>query len=114
MTTYEATLDQINSIPAGSAGDDRTITWLTASQVVGMARNSLGHLELFLAGDQLKPRTSTVKSAMQHHSWHRENQPPLSANRILLPALGHFDQIGAFIAAELLREKADTDLGRVS
>lgn len=112
MTTYEATLNQINSIPAGSAGDDRTITWLTASQVVGLARNSLGHLELFLAGDQLKPRTSTVKSAMQHHSWHRENQPPLSANRILLPPLGHFDQIGAFIAAELLREKADTDLVR--
>lgn len=112
MTTYEVALDQITSIPAGSAGDDRTITWLTASQVVGLARNSRGHLELFLAGDQLKPRASTVKSAMQHHSWHRENQPPLSANRILLPALGHFDQVGAFIAAELLREKADANLER--
>ena len=53
-----------------------------------------------------------MKSAMQHHSWHRENQPPLSANRILLPALGHFDQVGAFIAAELLREKADANLER--
>lgn len=112
MTSYENVLDQINSLPAGSAGDDRTITWLTTSQVVGLARNSRGHLELFLAGDQLKPRTSTVKSAIQHHSWHRDNQTPLSANRILLPALGHFDQIGAFIAAELLREGADADIER--
>jgi hypothetical protein len=29
-----------------------------------------------------------------------------------LPALGHFDQVGAFIAAELLREKADVNLER--
>lgn len=112
MTTYEHVLEQIASIPTGSAGDDRTITWLTTSQVVGLARNNLGHLELFLAGDNLKPRTGTVKSAMQHHSWHREKQSPLNANRILLPALGHFDRVGAFIAVELLREKADTDLAR--
>lgn len=112
MTTYEVVLDQITSIPAGSAGDDRTITWLTASHVVGLARNSRGHLEIFLSGDRLKPRTSVVKAAMQYHSWHRENQAPLSANRILLPALGHFDQVGAFIVAELLREQVDVDLER--
>lgn len=112
MTSYEQVLEQINAVPAGFTGNDRTITWLTDAQVVGLARSSRGHLELFLAGDQLKPRTSTVKSAIHYHSWHRDNQPPLSANRILLPALGHFDQVGAFIAAELLREKADANLER--
>ncbi|WHL18412.1 PD-(D/E)XK motif protein [Stenotrophomonas acidaminiphila] len=112
MTSYEEVLDQINAVPAGITGDDRTITWLTDAHVVGLARNSRGHLELFLAGDQLKPRTGTVKSAIHHHSWHRDGQPPLSANRIRLPALGHFDQVGAFIAAELLREKADANLER--
>ena len=112
MTNYEQVLEQIHAVPAGFTGNDRTITWLTEAQVVGLARNSRGHLELFLAGDQLKPRTSTVKSAIHYHSWHRDTQPPLSANRILLPALGHFDQVGAFIAAELLREKADANLER--
>jgi hypothetical protein len=112
MTSYEEVLKQINAIPAGVTGNDRTITWLTDAQVVGLARSSRGHLELFLAGDQLKPRTGTVKSAIHYHSWHREAQPPLSANRILLPALGHFDQVGAFIAAELLREKVDANLER--
>ena len=112
MTSYEEVLEQINAVPAGLTGNDRTINWLTEAQVVGVARNSRGHLELFLAGEQLKPRTSAVKSAIHYHSWHRDTQPPLSANRILLPALGHFDQVGAFIAAELLREKADTNLER--
>lgn len=112
MTSYEEVLEQISAIPAGITGDDRTITWLTNAQVVGLARNNRGHLELFLAGDRLKPRTGTVKSAIHYHTWHRDTQPPLSANRILLPALGHFDQVGAFIAAELLRERVDTDLER--
>ena len=112
MTSYEEVLEQINAVPAGVTGNDRSITWLTDAQVVGLARNNRGHLELFLAGDQLQPRTSTVKSAIHYHSWHRDTQPPLSANRILLPALGHFDQVGAFIAAELLREKADANMER--
>ncbi|NIC41482.1 PD-(D/E)XK motif protein [Aquabacterium sp. A08] len=112
MTSYEAVLEQINAVPAGLTGNDRAINWLTDAQVVGVARTSRGHLELFLAGEQLKPRTSTVKSAIHYHSWHRNTKPPLSANRILLPALGHFDQVGAFIAAELLREKADVNLER--
>lgn len=112
MTSYEKVLEQIKAVPAGVIGNDRSITWLTDAQVVGLARNDRGHLELFLAGDQLKPRTSTVKSAIQYHSWHRDTPPLLSANRILLPAFGYFDQVGAFIAAELLREKADADLER--
>lgn len=112
MTSYEAILNQINVVPAGTIGHDRAITWLTEAKVVGIARNSRGHLELFLAGDELRPRTGTVKAAMHYHSWHRDTLPPLNANRICLPALGHFDQIGAFIASELLREEADANLER--
>jgi hypothetical protein len=112
MTSYEEILERINAVPAGLTGNDRAINWLTDAQVVGVARNSRGHLELFLAGEQLKPRTSTVKSAIHYHSWHRDTQPPLGANRIQLPALWHFDQVGAFIAAELFREKADANLER--
>lgn len=112
MTNFEAILKQINVVPAGTTGVDRAITWLTDTKVVGIARNSRGHLELFLAGAELKPRTGTVKTAMHYHSWHRDTLPPLSANRICLPALGHFDQVGAFIISELLREKADVNLER--
>lgn len=112
MTSYEAVLNQINMLPTGAGGEDRDITWLTDAKVIGVARNSRGHLELFLAGEELRPRTGTVKTAMNYHSWHRNTLPPLNANRICLPALGHFDQVGAFIAAELLREGAEANLER--
>ncbi|MDO5676806.1 MAG: PD-(D/E)XK motif protein [Propionibacteriaceae bacterium] len=112
MSNYEEILDRVSAIPTGAAGQDRTITWLTDAQVVGLARNSRGHLELFLAGERLEPKTRTVREAMEHHSWHRDALPPLSANRLLLPALGHFDQVGSFIATELLREGAETNLAR--
>lgn len=112
MISYEAVLNQINAVPKGDTGDDRTITWLTNAKVIGIARNSRGHLELFLSGEELSPRTSTVKAAMHYHAWHRDTPSRLNANRICLPALGHFDRVGAFIGTELLREKADSNLER--
>lgn len=112
MTTYEEVLAQISAIPNGVEGRDRTIQWLTTSQIVGAARDHMGHVELFLTGPPLQARTKTVRDAVQHHSWHRENEIPLEANRILFPAFGHYDQIGALISTELLREGADRDLPR--
>lgn len=112
MTSYEQVLDQIAAIPNSPVGRDRTIQWLTASQVVGAARDHLGHVELFLAGSELRPRTRALRDAMQHHSWHRENNTSLTANRLLFPAFGHYDQIAALICTELLRAGADADLPR--
>lgn len=112
MTSYEEVLNQIAGLPNGAEGRDRTILWLTASQVVGAARDHLGHLELFMAGPELRPRPRALRDAVQHHSWHRENGAALEANRLLFPAFGHYDQIAALIGTELLREGADDDLPR--
>lgn len=112
MTTYEEILQQITAVPVGAGGHDRTTQWLTPAQVVGVARDHLGHLEVFLAGPRLQPRTLTLRDAIQFHSWHRDNAAPLQATRILLPAFGHFDQVGAFICTELLREGAEQNLER--
>lgn len=110
MTSYEEMLDVVASTPSASAGDARDIAWLTTSEVIGVARDQSGRLEVFLAGDELSPRTATVKDALEHHEWHRGARVPLAANRLLLPAFGHYDQVCAFIATELLRSGADTDL----
>jgi hypothetical protein len=112
MTTYEQFLALIATIPNGIEGRDRSIQWLTSAEVVGAARDHLGHVELFLAGPALRPRTKTLRSAIQHHSWHRTDGGALRANRLLFPPFGHFDQIAALIATELLREQADLDLRR--
>lgn len=110
MTSYEEVLDIVAHTHSASAGNARDITWLTDSEVIGIARDQSGRLEVFLAGDELHPRSTTVKDALEHHEWHRATGASLAANRLLLPAFGHFDQVCAFIAAELLRSGADNDL----
>ena len=81
MPSYEEVLNIIVAVPVGPEGHDRTIRWLTAAEVVGAARDHLGHVELFLAGPELRPRTKTLQAAIQHHSWTRANGSSLSANR---------------------------------
>lgn len=112
MKNYETVLNDLAAIPSATAGAVRDITWLTPVDVIGVARDQAGHLEIFLAGMQLKPRTAALRDAMEHHEWHRTSGQRIAANRLLLPALGHFDQVGAFICAELLRNGADQDLAR--
>lgn len=112
MTSYEEVLDQITAIPKGEEGHDRTIRWLDDAGFVGAARDHMGHVELFLAGPELKPRAKALRDAIHHHSWSRQNGASLEANRLLFPAFGHYDPVAAFIASELLREGADDDLPR--
>ena len=112
MHSYEEVLGTIAGIPTGPEGHDRTIQWLTSAEIVGAARDHFGHVELFLAGPELRPRARILRSAIHHHSWTRANGSPLQANRLLFPPFGHFDQIAALIATELLRERADQDLPR--
>ena len=112
MTGYEDVLDQISEIPRSATGRDRTVQWLTTSQIIGAARDHLGRVELFLTGPELKPRTRELRTAIQHHLWHRENGTKLEANRLLFPAFGHYDRIVAFVTSELLREGAEEDLTR--
>lgn len=112
MKNYENVLDEISVIQNSTASVARDVTWLTSTGVIGVARDQVGHLEIFLTGAELKPRTAALREAMEHHEWHRASGHPFAANRVLLPALGHFDQVGAFICAELLRNGAEDDLTR--
>ena len=111
MTSYEIALDLVTETSSAASAGIRDITWLTAANVVGVARDHDGHLEVFLSGPRLEPASGTLKEAIAHHRWQREEgAPPLDANRILLPAVGHFDQVAAFICTELLRNGADANL----
>jgi len=112
MNTYEEVLTDIAALPSGVAGNNRDIRWLTQANVIGVARDPLGRLEVFLAGPQLTPRTATLRSAIEFHAWHRAHGQPLTATRLLLPAFGHFDHVAAFICTELLREGAERDIER--
>ncbi|WP_265442506.1 PD-(D/E)XK motif protein [Flexivirga meconopsidis] len=110
MTSYEDILQLVAGVHRATTGDVRDVSWVTNGEVIGVARDQAGRLELFLAGEELRPHTLTVRGVLQHHEWHRAAGAPLAASRLLLPAFGHFDQVCAFIATELLRNGADQDL----
>lgn len=110
MTSYESILQVIESVPSAESSDSRDVTWTTNSHVVGVARDHEGRVEVFLAGAELSPVSGVVTDSIEFHTWHRDGAYPFDANRLLFPALGHFDQVAAFICTELLRAGADVSL----
>ncbi|WP_426308669.1 PD-(D/E)XK motif protein [Cellulosimicrobium sp. E-16] len=112
MTTYESVLKLVGSVPSAVSAGLRDVRWLTDGHTVGVARDHDGHVEVFLAGPQLSPVSPAVADALEFSTWHRDGAPALDASRLLLPALGHYDQVAAFICTELLRNGADVSLPR--
>ena len=96
--------------PAASDGE-RDVRWITDTGVVGLARARDGKIEVFLQGARLTPVSTEIREAIEHQFWFRRSkETELEANRILLPAVGFYDQVAAFICTELLRNGADDDL----
>ncbi|GAB4100790.1 PD-(D/E)XK motif protein [Sinomonas halotolerans] len=110
MTTYEAVLQLIEDVPSAASAGHRDVRWLTGARVVGVARDHDGHIEVFLAGVRLSPGSSAVRDAIEFRAWHREGAPSFDASRLLFPSFSYFDQVAAFICAELLRCGADVSL----
>lgn len=108
--TYEAILGVVASLVSPAGRDRRAVHWVPEGSPVGLSRCWNGALEIFLAGEPLKARRPAVARALSHGLWAREDESTFLANRISLPAVAHFDQVGAFIATELLRRGAQTDL----
>lgn len=93
-----------------AAESDRLIAWAGQQDVLGLARTPRGKLEIFLVGPQLEARSRRVREALEYQRWFRADGAELLANRILLPAAGHFEQVAAFLTTELLRNGAIDDL----
>lgn len=110
MTSYEEARERIESVPPAREPGARDVKWMTGAHVVGVARDPEGRVEVFLRGPQIRPSSSIVREAMEFRVVHRNGQPDFDANLLVLPALGHFDQVAALICTELLRGGADTSL----
>lgn len=111
MKTYETILERIKSIPSCQLAADRDLHWLTEAKIIGITRDEFGHLEIFLTGEEIKPSVKSLAEMLEYHSWFRaDGSSRLRANRLTLPAYGHYDQVAALICTELLREGAEKDL----
>lgn len=111
--SYEQQLKLVTQLQRSPSATDRTIAWSEGNGPLGVARSPEGRIEIFIAGPMLKPRSKIVQENLEHQTWYRDGeQPPLLANRLLLPAAGHFDQVAAFLCTELLRNGVVADASR--
>lgn len=110
MTSYESVLALVTETQSSASRHQRDVNWATDANVVGVSRDHDGHVEVFLTGSPLHPTSATVAEAIEFHTWHRDGAPSFDANRLLLPAVGYYDQVAAFICTELLRNGADVSL----
>jgi hypothetical protein len=107
---YEDQLALVHRLPYATSDGDREIGWGSSGGSVGLARTSVGRVEIFLPGPPLEATSRRVREALEHQHWFRADGGALEANRILLPEAGHFEQVAAFLSTELLRNGAPTDL----
>jgi hypothetical protein len=112
ISSYEQQLATVQGLRQSSTEEDRHIDWCVTEGVIGLARTPKGRIEIFLAGPELEARFRRVREALEYQRWFRADGGELLANRILLPAAGHFEQVAAFLSTELLRNDATTDLPR--
>jgi hypothetical protein len=110
--SYEQQLELVKGLRRSHSDDDRHIGWVATEDLIGFARTPKGRIEMFLPGPPLVARFRRVREALEYQTWFRANGKQLLANRILLPAAGHFEQVAAFLGTELIRNGASSDLSR--
>jgi len=112
MTDYESVRLLIESLPRAESSGVRDVKWVTPSKRIGVARDPEGRVEVFIVGKELTPQAKSVRDVVKFRSVHRDGKPSLEANQLVLPALGHFDQVAAFVCTELNRNGADRSIER--
>lgn len=112
MVSYEQLLADVQALARPEVEGERRLSWISAAKILGIARTPENRLELFLVGPQLHPATPGLRAAMDFGSWYRDGleENVFDANRLVLPAAGHFDQVAAFVCTELIRAGIDDDL----
>ena len=112
MPTYEELRLRVTALGRADTGDKRDIHWVSSAKNLGVSRTHENRLEIFLVGAELRPVVPSVALALEYGPWwHMDSTAPaFEANRLLLPAGGHFDEIVSFMCTELLRNGSDLDL----
>lgn len=106
---FETLRDLLEQLDPPVVSGDRATLWVS-SRKLGIAKTSDASLEIFLVGEELRPRSALVSRHLEHARWQIEGSNDLlDASRIVLPSAPHFLAIAALIAVELLRAGMDTD-----
>ncbi len=112
MLTYEDLLADIKVLVRPKEAAERKIFWLPGAENLGVSRTREDRLEIFLVGPRLSTSSPSLGDAMEFGKWFREGSQDeaFEANRLILPAVGYFDHVAAFICIELVRNGVAGDL----
>lgn len=112
MANYEELLADIQALARPESDGERSVFWTSAAKILGVARTPEDRLEIFLVGPQLDATRLGLRNALEFGTWFRgaSGAKAFDANRLILPAAGHFDQVAAFACIELSRAGIDEDL----
>lgn len=106
---YEWLKGAISGLERVSETAPRIVRWLESTHVLGAARSRRGAVEIFVAGQAIESSDPLVKEAMRFGEWKSIDGEHVVANQLLLPPEPYFDQVAAFICAELLAAGIGSD-----
>ncbi len=99
---YEWLRKSVSELAASPQGGTREVKWFGESHLLGAARTRDGAVELFIAGDALEARHPAVRDVLEHNAWVAGDGATVPANRLKFPSAPYYDQVAAFVCAELL------------
>lgn len=111
-SSYEYIHQLLQELPSAASDSERDIRWLDDAKVLGMSRDPVGRLEMFLTGPPLECNSGTVRANLAHHDWHRSPDDVFPANRLLLPPEEHFDAVAAFLCTHLMENGVSINVQR--
>lgn len=101
LETYSAIRAEVVKLPRPKSSSEREVAWLDHGKVLGVSRDEVGRVEIFISGPRLNIAFDNVKLNHAHDAWEGK-AGQVVANRLLLPAEAPFDAVAAFLCTNLL------------
>jgi hypothetical protein len=109
MLTFETIRAEVMQLTNARSNDTRKPWWCTSTRRIGVARDSVGRLELFLVAEQLEARSAVVNQNMVRNIWNNEDGGCFAATRLVLPPDLHFVGVVSLILEELIRNRFERE-----
>ncbi|MCE9619747.1 MAG: PD-(D/E)XK motif protein [Planctomycetes bacterium] len=105
MNNFESLRELISGTTRPSSIDERNPVWLSDDRTLGVARDTGGRFEVFLAVEPLNVESTIIRKYITGDNWQTSSGRRFSAFRILIPGEPHFVGVVALVLEELLRHQ---------
>lgn len=104
MTSYEAWLQTVRTLPMSTLSGERRVTWNEGASALGVCLTSTGEVEILIPGPEFPIVHPSVGQRTEHREWSSEAfGNTVAATKLTLPKGPEFTPAAAWICAELDR-----------